>query len=315
MLKEEQEEQIAGHRIYRGILKRSAGKTFILTDNGQRCLESEPIWDGYLAHWQDKRVCARFLPQHDYETGAPIVLVWPEKAQPAHPHFELFYNERLVMHPLSICGHNAINVNGEVFNFSHLVNENEAISLEEYLYRPALGEFAPAPGKKRTKLDDKKEPYFDKFGRLFMRTVHVIRVEGLATGILSNFFHDKMRQVHAAPVNPKRPASSARFHFLKETCTTIIRDGLRRTGFAAVKGVTPRDLFISAAFNFSREQERGLLKVTFYTMPQLEVKEAPGSAATPPLNPGNWLRLKKLRKIWNESSGERRTGRVPKNVQ
>ena len=51
----------------------------------------------------------------------------------------------MIKYPASTFGHNAINVNGEFFNFSHLINENESMDEAEYMYRPALGEFAPSP--------------------------------------------------------------------------------------------------------------------------------------------------------------------------
>jgi glycerophosphoryl diester phosphodiesterase len=282
--------------IYEGILKEIDGNTFIINDKGEKFLESKRIWHGYVDHWKNKKVCARFLSQHDYETGSPIVLLWPDEPRPAYPYFELYYNERLVMYPLSFCGHISINVNNEVFNFSYLLNEVENLSLEEYFYRPALGEFAPAPmpNDRRVNLHDKKKPYYDKFGRNFMRTIHVIRVENLDTAALSTFFHNKVRAIHSTPVNPKKPGQYTGFKIFNESCTSIIRDGLRRIGFPGIKGMLPRDLFISAATNLLKEQKKGHLKITFHSKPQLKVKEAPNSALTPPFNPINRFRLKKL---------------------
>jgi hypothetical protein len=264
--------------ICKGILKEVKGNTFIINTAGEKYLEPEIIWDGYLEHWKNQKVCARFLPQHDYDTGSPIVILWPEKPRPAYPYFELYFNERLVMYPASLFGHISINVNNEVFNFSHLLNETEIMSLEEYFYRPALGEFAPAPGKSRVSLHDKEKPYYDKFGRSFMRTIHVMRVEDFDTASLSMFFHKKIHAVHSTPVNPKKQGEYARFSFFKESCTTIIRDGLRQAGFPGIRGILPRSLFNSAAANLLKEQKKGRLKVEFYRLPQLKVKEAPRSA-------------------------------------
>ena len=103
--------------MIKGILKTQKDKAFILKENGEKCLQNELIWHGYAEHWQDKKVCARFLSQCDYQTGAPIVLIWPDEPRPDYPFFELYYNERLVFSPASIFGHVAINVDNEIFNF------------------------------------------------------------------------------------------------------------------------------------------------------------------------------------------------------
>lgn len=302
--------------IYEGILKGAAARgactlstginktvdngAFILGDNGEKYLEEAPIWTGYLTHWQDKKVRARFLPQHDYETGKPIVLMWPGTPGPTRPYFELYYNERLVMYPISVCGHNAIDVNGEVFNFSHLLNENEVMSPEEYFYRPALGEFAPAPGKSRVDLRNKEKPYYDRFGRLFMRTIHALRVEWpdspaqrsnreakLFLEKLANYFHHKLQQVHAAPRHPRKPEQYRDFNFFTESCTTIIRDGLRQAGFPSIRGILPRDMFVNAAHHFLQEQKKRNYRATLYMMPQLKTTETPYSKPTPLINPLN----------------------------
>ncbi|HRV44511.1 MAG TPA: hypothetical protein P5208_04345, partial [Smithellaceae bacterium] len=126
--------------IYRGVLTKTGERSFLAGENGSRHLEGEKIWSGYLAHWSGKKVCARRLPQIDYETGRPIILVWPEAPVPDISRVEIYFNERLVKYPLSFLGHLAVQVNGKVFNFSHWMNENEAMSPEEYFFRPALGE-------------------------------------------------------------------------------------------------------------------------------------------------------------------------------
>jgi len=103
-----------------------------LGDDGVRYLEGKKIWSGYLAHWSGKKVCARRLPQKDYETGRSILILWPDEPAPEPPFVALYFNERLVKYPLSFLGHLAVLVNGKVFNFSHWMNENEAMSPEEY---------------------------------------------------------------------------------------------------------------------------------------------------------------------------------------
>lgn len=108
-----------------GILTTDNGNHFIQSDDGQRQFENRLIWDGYIQHWKGQLVCAREVPQKDYETGQPIILMWPHQPKPETPYVEIYYNERLVKYPASTFGHNAINVNGEFFNFSHLLNENE----------------------------------------------------------------------------------------------------------------------------------------------------------------------------------------------
>src|SRR5512138_3021264 len=96
--------------IYTGILTRDRGRTFIVDARGKRHFENETIWEGYAAHWLGKKVNARRLQQKDYETGRPIIILWPFREQPKEPYAELYYNERLVKYPLSLVGHLAVNV-------------------------------------------------------------------------------------------------------------------------------------------------------------------------------------------------------------
>ena len=80
-------------------------------------------------------MCARELPQLDYKTDQPIIIMWPDESPPSEPVVDFYYNERLVKYPASLFGHNAININGNIYNFSHLMNENEIITPEEFIYR------------------------------------------------------------------------------------------------------------------------------------------------------------------------------------
>ena len=275
-----------------GVLSVENKKTFIKGPSGQNYLKNEHIWDGYVAHWENQTVHARRLLQKDYDTGKHIYLLWPKKEQKSVPFFELYYNERLVKYTASSLGHNAINIGGDIFNFSHLMNENEVITPEEYFYRPALGEFAPSPTTGRFALNINGRNYFDKFGRNFMRTIHVLRVEGINEASLSNIFNEELKVIHNTDPHPKSPEKYKDFNFFHRSCATILRDGLRKYGLKKIKGVFPLDFFASAATICSGIQE---LKSTLFTMPQLLVKEAPPSVTIPFMNPCNYYQFRKLR--------------------
>lgn len=279
--------------VIEGILRAEGGAAFIEGGDGERVLDGHPVWSGYLSHWTGRRVRARFLPQRDYETGLPILIVWPREEPAAVPFFELYYNERLVKYPASTFGHIAININNDIFNFSHLINENEVMTPEEYLYRPALGEFAPHPVSGLFDVSDPSRPYYDKFGRNFMRKIHVARVEGADIAALLEYCRGQMRRIHNAPVDPGKPHKYSEFRFFSRNCSTIIRDGLREIGFGAVRGVLPRDMFICAVSVLSKESRQGRIGLKLYTMPQLMVPEAPPSRLSPVFNPLN--RIRRLR--------------------
>jgi len=280
--------------VYRGILRWKDGGAFLEADSGEHLLKGCRIWNGYLHHWRDQSVCARKLPQKDYETGEAIIIVWPDVPPAEEPFVEIYYNERLVKYPASTFGHNAINVNGEFFNFSHLLNENESIDEAEFMYRPALGEFAPSPNTGEFEIKEDGTAYFDKFGRNFMRSIHVIRVEGIDVKWLAGIYHDELKTIHDAPSNPASPEKYKDFSFFNRSCTTIIRDGLRKYGFQKINGFLPRDFFISAAWEIWKAQKTLGLKIRLYKRPQLKVPEALFSKKTLLLNPRNWVRLRKL---------------------
>jgi hypothetical protein len=279
---------------FEGVLTEEDTRCFILGDQRERRFEQDAIWDGYRRHWLGERVCARYLPQHDYQTGKPIVIISPDAAPSAQEAVELYYNESLVKYPASRLGHIAINVNGEIFNFSHLMHENEILTEEEYFYRPALGEFAPEPVTGRANVSQTSQPYYDKFGRSFMRTIHVLRIEGLDMGCLAAIFKRELEAIRGTPVDPRRPQKYREFHWLFRNCATIIRDGLREYGFAAIRGCLPRDLFVNAACFFMVTHKSPGIKAGLYKKAQLKVKEAPCSKLTFILNPINWLRVSKL---------------------
>ncbi|MCX7678354.1 MAG: hypothetical protein N2316_03965, partial [Spirochaetes bacterium] len=203
-----------------------------------------------------------------------------------------YYNERLVKYPASTCGHIALNINGDVYNFSHLINENEVIQPEEYFYRPALGEFAPHPITNRFDVSNPSHPYYDKFGRNFMRTIHVAHVEGIDIDALKRYCDAELQRIHNTPIDPRRPHKYADFNFFNRSCTTIIRDALRAIGFTSIRGITPRDMFMSATFAFYKAKCEGKIRCRFFLRPQLFVPEAPPSKRSWILNPGNLLRLR-----------------------
>ncbi|MFH1414754.1 MAG: hypothetical protein ABIH89_01540 [Elusimicrobiota bacterium] len=282
--------------IIKGILTVEGDRRFLKGDDGARLLEDELIWNGYLEHWTGRRLCARRLDECDYDTGRPIVIMWPDVPLPEYPFVEIYYNERLVKYPFSFMGHIAINVNGEIFNFSHLLIENEVMSPAEYFYRPALGEFAPHPDTMLFNIDDKEKPYYNKFGRQFMRTIHVLHIKGLDTVRLSDIYHNELKVIHSTPVNPKRPEKYRSTNVFTRNCATIIRDGLRKCGFPGISGIFPRDLFISAASSFLEAGKKGAVKAGMLRLRQLKVPEALYSVQTFVLNPMNLIRMKKLPK-------------------
>ncbi|MEE9190405.1 MAG: hypothetical protein V3U16_06505 [Candidatus Neomarinimicrobiota bacterium] len=277
--------------IVKGILVKESEQRFIRTEDGREIFKNMKIWDGYLTHWEGRQVYARALEMTDYDSGKPFVIIWPVVHQSEDPFLEIYFNERLVKYYASTFGHIAINLDGKIFNFSHKLNENEVISIEEYFYRPALGEFAPSPDTGKYEIREDGRVFYDKFGRNFMRTIHVVRVEGLDTTVLMEILLDELRQIREAPLNIKDPEKYSEFNFFTRSCVTIIRDSLNRYGFDTIKGIFPKDLFISAAFLFQKKTE---YNVRVFRMPQLLVPEAPPSAEPPVMNLKNRVREKKL---------------------
>ncbi|MFQ6604749.1 MAG: hypothetical protein ACE5D8_04255 [Fidelibacterota bacterium] len=278
--------------LYSGILRRDGQRAWIADEAGDIILEPTVIWQGYLKHWTNQNVHARFLPQRDYENREPILIMWPREPVPDNAFVEFYFNERLVKYPASFFGHNAINVNGHIYNFSHLINENEIMAPEEYFYRPALGEFAPSPDTGKFEIKDDGRAYFDKFGRNFMRTIHVLRIYGMDTEQLSAILNHELEIIHATPPHPARPEKYPDFSFFNRSCSTIIRDAFRRLGYTQIAGVLPRDLFVNTAFHLRRESA---LDTRFFLRPQLMVEEAPPSALAPLMNPRNRIRFRSLK--------------------
>jgi hypothetical protein len=276
--------------VLRGTLRREGDQIFLEADDGRRELADERIWHGYVEHFENRAVLARYLPEVDYEDGRPICIMWPDEEVPAESFVDIYYNERLVKYPASVLGHNAINVNGRIFNFSHRLNENEILTHEEYFYRPALGEFAPSPNNGRDEVIEGRH-YLDKFGRRFMRTIHAVRMFGIDTERLGQIFDAVMERIHDPSSGDPASGKWRDFNPLTRNCTTVIRDGLNAYGLENVSGRFPRDLFVSAAYHLSGRQD---LRVEILTLEQLKVVDAPYSAETRLLNPLNYWRQARL---------------------
>ena len=279
------------HTTYTGILRAKGKATYLETESGGKIFEHEKIWDGYVKHWENTAVNARRLTQLDYEDGSPIIIMWPDEPIPEKPFIQIYYNERLVKYFDSTLGHLAINVNGKIFNFAKKINENEVISKEEYFYRPALGEFAPSPNTGKQEISINGKSYFDKFGRNFMRGIHVLHIEGINTDKLYKILQEELDIIHSTLPKPEKPEDYPDFHVIKRSCTSIVRDGLRKYGIKKIKGVIPRDFFVNAAYNLKKEKD---LKVKIYKMPQLIVPECPASKPTFLFNVKNWHRIRTL---------------------
>ncbi len=280
--------------MIQGVLTQENNQSFILDKDGNRHFGDRTIWDGYLTHWEGQSVFARELPQKDYEKNEPIIILWPEEKEPYEPFVDLYYNERLIKYFVSILGHTAINVNGSIFNFSHLLNENEIMAKEEYFYRPALGEFAPSPNNGVFEILEDGRIFYDKFGRNFMRTIHRIRVFGLETEQFMSELNQSLETILNTPPHPKDPEKYRDFSIHSNNCATVIRDAFKRCGFPKVSGRFPRDLFISAAHALFKDNG---LNTTYTVLPQLHVPEAQPSRLSPLVNLRNYFRLQELRKF------------------
>lgn len=281
--------------IITGVLTQDSNASYILDKHGEKHFRDDTIWQGYLHHWPGMMLNARYLPQKDYKTQKPIVIMWPHVSKQGGPLVELYFNERLVKYPASLLGHVAINVNNEIFNFSHNLNENEAMKPEEYFFRPALGEFAPHPETQRYNIADPARPYYDKFGRLFMRTIHVLRIEGLDCDRLSHILHDELYKIIRSGNDQTDNEKYRDFHVLTRNCATIIRDSFRQYGFTGMKGNFPRELYVHAAYYFKNHAQKYGLRISQHTLKQLKVNEAPFSAMPPLLNPRNIIRVSLLK--------------------
>lgn len=274
------------------MLTRDGDRTFVLGADGTRHFEEDPIWSGYMTHWEGKKVYGRLLKEVDYTTGKPMVILWPDEPRPEPPFVELYYNERLTKYMASLLGHNAINIDGGIYNFSHKLNENEIMTEEEFFYRPALGEFAPSPRTGMFEVPEDGPPYYDKFGRNFMRTIHVLEVKGMDTERLKAIYNGELEVILNTPPRPKQPTHYADFSIWTRSCSTIIRDGLQELGYREISGIFPRDLFVSAATVLMRQKD---LSIRLYRRNQLQVPEARPSVPGPFTNPVNLLRNRQLK--------------------
>lgn len=272
--------------IKKGKLLSGNNGAYLLTQDNAKYFETEKIWSGYLSHFLGNTVCARQLPQLDYDTGRPIILLWPAKNPPARPFFELYYNESMPKYSGSLFGHIAINIKGTVFNFARKINECEMLTEEEYFYRPALGEFGPGR-KGKYDISDSQKPHYDKFGRRFMRTVHALRVEGVDAEklllIFQTIFAKKQQGFTARPDLENDP----QFNFVANSCVTPIRHGLVQFGFKNIPGIAPRDFYVNCLRYFSKYARDKNLRFSAGPKPQLKVSEAPFSRPALLLDPRN----------------------------
>lgn len=283
--------------VVSGVLRRDAGAGYVETAAGQPATFPEPIWAGYTAHWSGHRVRVHRLRQRDYDSGARILLLAPDQPAPEPPFVELYYNERLPGYLSSLVGHLAINVDGRVFSFSETLNENEEMSPDEFFYRPAMGEFAAHPGTRGFNVADPDRPYYEKFGRRFMRSIHVLHIRGLDTARLTGLLSDEIRVIHETPPDPRRPHKYRDFHAIDRSCTSLIRDALREAGLSGASGIVPRELFLNVAYQAMRPDNRRSLSVRASRLEQLKVPERPFSRPSPIINPLNLLRLIRLRDL------------------
>jgi hypothetical protein len=100
--------------------------------------------------------------------------------------------------------------------------------------------------------------------------------------------------IYDTPVDPAKPEYYRDFGKFSNSCTTIIRDSLREWGFGGVKGIFPREMFISAVWGFYKRSKSGGLNLSVFKRNQLMVDEAQASSLTPIVNPVNFLKKRML---------------------
>ncbi|MCL5435583.1 MAG: hypothetical protein M1275_00690 [Patescibacteria group bacterium] len=275
--------------IAAGRLVSEEGKKFLRTDRGEKKFTEAAIWDGYFIHFNNRRVLGRTLPQIDYASGRPLALLWPEPDVPPEPFLEIYYNERLPNYPGSLFGHGAINVNGRIFNFAHKLNENEELTWEEYFFRPALGEFAPGPNGKYD-ISDPQRPYYDKFGRRFMRAVWKLRITGISNAAwLLEHFRARLKKIKTQILKPQFPDINRYFNLFSHNCITELHAGLTAWGLKNLNRWFPLDFFFSSKREFSKLAQKQNLQILVEKLPQLKVPEAPFSKSVPAVSPRHWL--------------------------
>ena len=82
-------------------------------------------------------------------------------------------------------------------------------------------EFAPSPSTGLFEILDDGTAYYDKFGRNFMRTIHVLRVEGINGTRMRSIFDRFLEMIHNTPVNPKKPEKWPDFNLFTNSCSTL----------------------------------------------------------------------------------------------
>ena len=64
-----------------------------------------------------------------------------------------------------------------------------------------------------------------------MRTIHVLRVEGINEASLSNIFNEELKVIHNTDPHPKSPEKYKDFNYFNRNCTPILQNGLIKYGF------------------------------------------------------------------------------------
>ena len=256
----------------------AGGAPGLVSGSGRTALDG--LWPGYrVLSGSDVRL--RWLRED--RAGARIALLAPAADCPPGPdRVEVYFLHRLREQLVSLFGHLAIAVRGRVWNFSAVLEENEAVSWDEYFYRPQTGPFvrhADGHGLARV----------DRYGRRFMRAADVLSLEGLPAERLADVLDGLLDEVRAA-AEKAQDGSSPAFSSWSRNCAGFIREALNESGVGSFSSHAPRDLFVELAWHF---RKRG--GATFRRVPQLIVPGIlPSSSAVPLLRPANWCHALRL---------------------
>ena len=168
-----------------------------------------------------------------------------------------------------------------------LGNDNESLK-EDLEQKPDKNLTIPEPSQVPEELVWKTE------GEIKMRSIHRIRITGIDTDWIMSELKERLNLIINTPSDPSNIEKYKDFSFFSNNCATIIRDVFHIIGYRKIKGRFPRELFISAAYHLSNING---LNIEYSFLPQLKVPEAPLSMVSPILNPLNYFRFNKLRKL------------------
>lgn len=261
----------------RGILRwrGPARSTVVLAGGGER--RTGVLWPGY-ARFAGTRVLVRPLPVHD--AGKPVLLVAPLGDAPPARSVELYLAERLPRHAMSRFGHVAAWAGGHVFNYSRTWRENEALDWAEFAWRPPLGDYGPER--------------HDYFGRRFMRTLHVLRIDGLDTVRVRASLQAVRERILARPPDPRDPEYAPWVNLAGRNCVALLRLALVEAGLPVFHGLTPRAFFVDAAWRLRRLAGRGVLRLSYRRLPQVVVPECAPSLPASSWSPRTAQRERRL---------------------